>query len=931
MTLSKERWKTIESVLDRVLDQPVENQTEYLRSLCAGDEDLFSEVKALLDAEQNAPDYIEQPAADFAQPLLQEYLDYTHPPAAQPNFDDMHIGPYHLCEEIGRGGMGVVYRAERRQGEFEQQVAIKLLWSGHKSDMALDRFKQEQQLLASLTHPSIAQLYDGGLTEEGHPYFVMEYVAGEPLDRYCDRRELDVDDTLRLLLRVADVISFAHKHLIVHRDIKSSNIFVTEQGHIKLLDFGIAKLLDTQQDTNLTRTGEQLLTPGCAAPEQLQNGNITIATDIYQLGLVTYYLLSGRQPYQDRAKSLAELIRMICEEEPSPPSVAITSPDIYTSKTGDKPARQLCFAEPKKRRKKLEGDLDAIVLKMLKHLPDERYPSVEALRADIIAYFDNRPVTAQKQSLAYQSKKYLRRHWRPVSVVSVFFALLGTYATTMTYQANEIRMALEKSQIEQNKSQRVSDFLVNIFKAADPNVAGLETITAKALLDQGQDRIVTELNNIPEVQAYMLTLIGEIYFSQGNLADSTRLLEEALQRRRELEGPESLGLATTLTQLAFSYQYAGRGTEAKALLEESLSIYHHSRETESVEYAETLSLYGYLFYEQGNYESAIKHLQRAIAILEPIDNGQHEELASALNDLAVIQHFRGDFTAARENMRRAIGIHRAVLGEEHSYYSLYVRNFATMLTDMEVFDEAQALAEQALKMQEKILDKRHLYITYSLKTLGVLAYRRGELADAERYLRNTVDLQAESAQPAPLVQADNHLWLGAVLQDGGHHLEADRHYTKMIELFRQHTESGEIIGRALCQIASLALAQGQLQKARTVYEEALRIMPAGNIRFTLAQVGYAQVLLELNDHNAAEQLLRSALELRSARYPSQHSMIAETQVLLGLATSIKGDKSEAERHLTQGLAVLNQNPLFNYGTRKQLLTLGRTTLSTLAR
>lgn len=654
--ISATRWHEITSILDHVLEHPEDKQLSYLKSLCDENNSLYGEVEALLNAEKNALTFLSRPAAELITSLMDKSGTASNNYPTRQNLEGLHIGSYTLCEELGRGGMGVVYRAERREGEFDQQVAIKLL-SNHANQKALiDRFKREQQLLASLIHPNIAQLYDAGLTDDEQPYFVMEYVSGQPLNEYCKQKQLSVDECLKLLQQIIDALGYAHSHLIVHRDIKHSNILVTEQGHVKLLDFGIAKLLSESEPENLTRTGENIMTPGFAAPEQLQSRTITIATDIYQLGLVTYELLTGRQVFRDRAASLAELVRMICEEDPSSPSTVINRKTIFETSSSKKSdtsdVYQLNDLDLKRLGKKLKGDVDAIILKMLRNKPEDRYVSMLAIKDDISAYFENRPIAAQSGSITYQGKKFIARHWRSLSAVSMFIVLLTVYAVTVTHQAGEISRALETSKLETEKATKVSEFLVNVFKAADPNVAGLETITAQELLERGELRIEKELVQAPEIQAHMLTLLGEIYFSQSKLNNSADLIERSLVIQRKAENVNEKSLAETLTILGTVYAYSGRYKDAEPLFNKSLAIHKNilaiTGVSRSAAYAEVLAAYGELKYYLGENDEAEAYLSEAIDILSPMNNGQHEELATALNNLAVLQHAKGKFNLAQK-------------------------------------------------------------------------------------------------------------------------------------------------------------------------------------------------------------------------------------------------------------------------------------------
>jgi len=488
---SKTRWKKIDLILDDVLQQQDDKQLECLKEKCRTDQTLFAEIRSLLEAEKNSPTLLDDRAIDLLSTfsLDDELIAREKANSIRNNHYQALIGcqfgSYRLCKEIGHGGMGLVFLAERADGAFEHQVAVKLLQSNGRHQEMMTRFQREQQVLASLNHPNIAQLLDGGVSQDGQPYFVMEYVKGERIDQYCDRLELTINRRLQLIFQVIDALSIAHKNLIIHRDIKPSNILVTEDGQVKLLDFGIAKLISDSVDVDLTQTKGLMMTPGYAAPEQLLNKPVTIATDIYQLGLVIYKLLTGVQAYQEHASSFVDLAKHICGHEPTLPSFVIKNHHQYFADSEAHPSvEEICRlrqTEVNRLQKKLKGEIDSIVLKTLSVDAENRYHSMEALRSDINCYFLHRPIAAQNITFWYQSRKFLRRHWQVSSFFLIVSTLIVSYAITVTLQAENLKIALEKTQLEKRKAQQVSDFMVDIFKAADPNVSGLKNLTADIL------------------------------------------------------------------------------------------------------------------------------------------------------------------------------------------------------------------------------------------------------------------------------------------------------------------------------------------------------------------------------------------------------------------------------------------------------------------
>ncbi len=906
-------WQQIQTILDEVFELPTEQRLAFLQRACGSNPDLYSEVETLLKAERDAPAFLDRPAVELMQSFLSTATNNQR--AQIPDYTARSIGSYRLREAIGRGGMGVVYRAERAEGNFDQQVAIKLLSNWQNRDLRLDRFQREQQLLASLNHPNIAQLYDGGLTEEGQPYIVMEYVQGEPINIYCDRHRLTIDARLKLTMQVVDALHYAHRNLVIHRDIKPSNILVTEDGQIKLLDFGIAKLLGEQEAADLTHTGDQLMTPGFAAPEQLRGQNVSVATDIFQLGLVLYELLTGRHAFRERAGTYFELAKKVCEQTPTRPSVIVTqrveSSDGAAQHNSFKPRVGTLSRLPAQRlahwSKKLRGDLDAIVLKALRNEPEMRYASMEALGADIEAYFAARPVEAREKGTRYRISKFVRRNaWAVLASASVI-ALLIAYATTATVQAKRIQNALDQSRVEAHKAQQVSDFIIDIFKISDPAVAGIETVTARELLENSRERIHDQLEDAPEIRAQMLHVLGKIYYNLGSYDDSASLLQEATDSRRHLLPKQDPALASSMTHLGIAYRETDRYDQARLLFEEALSIYR-SHDVESTDQARVLSALAQLLRKQRHYEEAETLFHDAIAMLRRVTtNSDHNELALGLKNLAMLQRVQGNFPAAETNMLEAIAMEERLLGSEHPEYTQGLRDLAGILADMERYDEAKMLSLRALEIQERVLGLTHPYTAYTLQNLGLLTYRQGQLATAEDFLRRTLSIQREVHGKESAAVARTLYLLGTVLQERGNHAEAQLLYESMLRIDRRFFPSNSpMIGRDISKLASVSHAKGDFHLAKERYQQALAILPHSALITSAVNVGYARLLLDLGDPYNAEQVARAAFKLRESRLPAGHSFTAEAQSTLGVILARMGRRNEALNLLEPAYRILDK-------------------------
>ncbi|HET8550150.1 MAG TPA: serine/threonine-protein kinase [Bryobacteraceae bacterium] len=437
--MTPERLSRIRAIYEAALEQPPEERARFVEIECQGDEELRQEVERLLRSRERVPDWLQAPPLAATIPIAG--------PASEPAgpMEGRHLGGYTLIREIGRGGMASVYLAERSDGAFRKQVAIKLVRPGTDTAEILDRFRREREILASLDHPNIARLIDGGTTEDGVPYFVMEFVDGQPIHRWCDERKLNVTRRLELFRHVCDAVQYAHQRLVVHRDLKPSNIFVTNDGTVKLLDFGIAKVIGDEHAggrIEATRTAIRLMTPEYASPEQVNGQPVTTLTDVYSLGVVLYELLTGHRPYRLVRAALHEIARVISEEEPTRPSEVVTTteqaPDMITpeavsaSREGD----------VNRLRKRLVGDLDCMLLTALRKEPARRYSSVEAFGEDLRRHIENRPVTARADSVWYRMARFIRRHpsGTAAAVLISISLLAGTFATLW-----QLRVAIDAS------------------------------------------------------------------------------------------------------------------------------------------------------------------------------------------------------------------------------------------------------------------------------------------------------------------------------------------------------------------------------------------------------------------------------------------------------------------------------------------------------
>ena len=641
--MDTDRWQQLETLLDDALGRDPTEWPALLEQIGMRDVELRRELESLLAKVPAARSFLDAPPATTAAALIAERSDMLNP---ADEFAGRRIGAYRIIRELGRGGMSRVFLAERADGQFEQQVALKLLRPGLDSDIDQERFRAERQILATLNHPHIARLLDGGITDEGQPFLVLEHVDGQPIDVFCDDQRLSVRRRLELFLTVCEATQYAHRRLVVHRDLKPSNILVSSEGSAKLLDFGLARLLEPGGVAgSITHSGQRWMTPEYAAPEQIRGEPVTTLTDVYQLGVLLYRLLSGRVPFAGRGSSLHELETAVLHEEPASPSTACASTD---------PARS----------KLLRGDLDAIVERALRKEPDARYASVQALADDIRRRLTGHPVRARQQTTAYRAHRFVRRHRTGLAVAAIVAVLASAYGITLIVQRERIRNALAEAQLGTEKAEQVTDFMLGLFQAAEGGRALADTVTARQLLNRGIAR-ARELEGQPAIRAQMLDVIGRLYTQMGEFDRARVVLEEALSIRKTLHDESHPDYVTTLENLAGAIDRTHDVGKASELRRRVLESRRRISGNEHPKTLDALYLLAQALHRAGADSAAWPLFDEWSAAIARQPRRADLTRASQINDLAGMMEFRGQLDRAEPLYREALAIERAVYGERH--------------------------------------------------------------------------------------------------------------------------------------------------------------------------------------------------------------------------------------------------------------------------
>jgi serine/threonine protein kinase len=778
--MNPERWQQVKTLFHQALERDPLERAAFLAGHCAGDPELRKEIESLLNMHENGGDLLETPAGDLGARLLKEQ--------APASMVGEHVGPYRLLREVGWGGMGTIYEAVRDDDAFRKRVAIKIVRREVASQLVLSRFRHERQILADLDHPHIAALYDGGVTRDGRPYFAMEYVEGQPINEYAVR--LPVRERVALFMRVCEAVQYAHRNLVVHRDLKPGNILVTASGQPKLLDFGIAKLLaqgEGEAGSQLTCAGDLLLTPDYASPEQVRGGPVTTAVDVYSLGVILYELLVGHRPYRLDGRPLQEIVRVITESDPVCPSAAIGANEALASADGG--VAHL--------RRRLAGDLDAIVLKAIRKEPGQRYGSVEQLREDLQRFLDGHPVLARSGSELYRLRKFIRRHAAGVATIALLMmTLAGGIVATLTQarraeaeraraqeRFDDLRGLTNSVLFEINDSiaelpgatpvrsllvKRGVEYLDRLSRQAsgDPS---LEREVAAAYLQLGAVQGSPTAANLGDLEGarascqHALAIAQRLLAANPNDREARRTLALAHERLTDVEawaGDVPAGVRHAREALAaWRVLSEGRTTEAEGVL--PLAVSH-------IKLGDVLG--NPVFPNRGDHSGALAAYQSALRMLEALPAQEHGDVrvrryVALLHERIGEMHLSGQrYREARDSFGQSLGIREALASanemNRNMLRDLGVAHEKICNVHLAQGDGRGALPEclKAVSLYQRLYsaDPRdtqaiatlalgHRWVHHALAAAGDLPAALVELERSTELLRNLRELQADGA------------------------------------------------------------------------------------------------------------------------------------------------------------------------------------------
>jgi len=947
-----ERWSRMRHLFAAAIELPIESREAWLERECVSDEAMRADLQRLLAAHVAPTDVLDR-GCDLVTGLACE------PEPERPDERiGKRIGAYRLLRLLGRGGMGSVYLAERADGQFRQNVALKLIHDELPVRGLHERFLRERDILARLSHPNIAQLHEGGVSREGLPYFTLELVEGEPITRWCDKRELGVRERVEVMLRVCDAVQYAHRNLVVHRDLKPSNILVNDAGEPKLLDFGIAKFLDEEPGAAaMTDANAGPMTREYAAPEQVLAQPITTLTDVYSLGVLLYELLSGRLPYPSAERGWISWPKAIVEEPAEPLSRAIARPPLQPSErvAGVAP---LPLPGRSMLKRILRGDLDTIVRRALEKAPDARYASVADFSEALRAWRDGRALPGG--GMRYRARKFLRRHMLAVAVVSTLVLVALTGVAGIVWEARRTALAGERAQV-------IQQFLTSVFDVSDPDRSKGQTISARELLDEGARRAQGELGGQPQLQADLLHLIGSLYFRLGLYSRAEALQTQAIALLRATD-PRGANLAASLTDAAETARMQERYAEAESGLNEALAIEVANGAEDDGARARTLGSYGDLLGDTARNDDAERVLREALAIDQRLHRAPDERIAADQERLARILDARASYEEAQALLSDSLHQRRLLHGENHSSVAATLVERGKLGWTRGDLADAERDFQDALAITRSLFGARHPKVAAALYWSAGLRSYQGRYAEAEAIIAEALAIDreafgADSAHDAPfhdllaeVAQANNDLdraerearlsldlWrrvlgdrhsevanglqrLALIERDRGNGADAVGLLQQAVEIRRSTLgPSSERVGFTLANLAETLRIGGRPAEAIERFKEALAIyhasLPGNHVRVVEASSGMGHAQLDAGDTSGAIATLERAVQMARIVYPEGHPDRMRALLPLGQAYLVGGDAARAVETLDEAKNVMTRNGAAHVRNAVQTLTL----------
>ncbi len=872
--MNQAEWEQVQSLFHRALEQPREERDAFIRAHGAGHEVVLEQVRAMLNEEERGNPLVE----DNLPQLVDALIDSK----ANAHFLPREFGLYRTTRFLGEGGMGVVYLAERE--DVGGQVAIKVLRDAWLSPARRERFLSEQRTLAHLNYASIAHLYDANVLPDGTPWFAMEYVQGVPITEYCAKHNCALRRRLQLFRMVCDAVQYAHQQAVIHRDLKPSNILVKDDGSIRLLDFGIAKQLDSLDlDARQTVTALRMMTPAYASPEQVRGEPASVQMDVYSLGVLLFELLTLELPFELKNLTPREAVTVLVEHEPPKPSSLATSKRDTANHTWMRASKQLW------------ADLDVLCLTAMHKDPARRYRSVDALIRDVDHFLHNEPLDVRGDSLLYRTSTFVRRNRRGVALAA---AVILFAAALIGFSAYRITKARDAALAEAARTERLQGFLMKLFEGGDAQAGPSDQLRVVSLVDRGIQE-ANALSATPKAQAELFQTLGSIEEKLGKLDKAEGLLQSALRMRTQLFGSESEEVAETLEALSHLRLDQARYDDAEKLARQAIEIDTKRLPPAHPARARAISLLGMVLEDQGKYDGAIQALQQAVDLQSGPD-GVESDLSSSLTELANSQFYAGHLQISNELNHRVLSIDREIYGNNHPQVADDLINLGAIQFEWSHYKEAESFGRQALAIEQQFYGNDNPETASAMTILSRTLLIENKTTEALPMLRQALAIEEH-------VYGKVHPRVATTLNDLGHAAlsagnlkEAEDDFKRMADICRAvYHGKHYYIGIALANLSSVYMREKSYEKAVRALNQALQMyavtLPPNHQNVGIARVRLGRALLDQKRYESAREQTSAGLAILRAQAKPQREWLQNAQADLKVEDAELGSAPVSDR------------------------------------
>lgn len=843
--MNKQTWIKVNSIIDEALTiERAEERERFIREKSSNSSERKEILDMLHSIEQSDGLWNELKKSSLAlsENISSKHRTFLYKKKSVQNSrdvsisDPVNIGPYFIKKPIARGGMGEVYLAERINEDFHKKVALKIIRNEITSNEQAARFERERMILSSLNHPNIGQLLDGGISEDGRSYFVMEFVEGMPITAYCRQNDCDLQNRLKLFRQLCEAVQYAHSNFIVHRDLKPDNLFVTPEGNIKVLDFGIAKILNddvSPGQLESTGAGRQILTYKYAAPEQLTADPVTTATDVYTLGILLFELLTGRHPFRFNEKSYTEIEYTIKNEQPPVPAHIVETSKNFS-----------------------DSELDSIVLKALNKRPEDRYQSAQHMLDDIIRYQENKPVLAKDGKALYRSVKFIKRN--SVPFFSAAAIILSAILFLLLYTV-EIKNEREIAQLQAQKAEQASAILIDLFEANQPGQTESGNYTVTSLLELGETK-ADNLEGFPELKGTMYSVIGQIYRNIGVFDKAEELLSASILIFSNHYGDTHVETVNAMDHYGLLLINKGEFHRADTLLSRVLNTRRQNHKNNPAALAQTLNYLALANRRKGNFDEAESLYRQAYDLRSDNLGTEHPRTLESLSSLAVTLHNKGRYQQAELLYRDLIEKRSRVLGGNHPDYATNLSSLGALLMNIGEYEESERMLKEALKIRSSQLGEEHPAVAITLNNLGMLNKDMGNVEESEEYFRKALAIRQSTLGEDHVNTAISYFCLADLMLTKKDPESALTYITKAQTVFKKHLpENHSFIVRSDLRLGSIYTEMNQIDQAENVmkpaFEQLKTIHDSHSIEIALGSLRYGEFLIKSGKTELAKEVL----------------------------------------------------------------------------